>query len=58
MVIDGCSTMDMHRRAVEKGMMDFAKAALVQIAQGDTTTEEMFRTVPNDYLQSLQGASD
>ena len=53
MIIDGKSTMEMHRRAVDKGMMDFAKAALVQIANGDTTTEEMFRAVPNDYLQTL-----
>jgi type II secretory ATPase GspE/PulE/Tfp pilus assembly ATPase PilB-like protein len=53
MIIDGKSTMEMHRVALAKGMMDFSKAALLQIANGDTTTEEMFRAVPNEYLQSL-----
>jgi type II secretory ATPase GspE/PulE/Tfp pilus assembly ATPase PilB-like protein len=57
MIIDGDSAMDMHQRAVAKGMMDFAKSALVQIARGDTTTEEMFRTIPSDYLQTLHGGS-
>ncbi len=53
MIMHGRSSMEMHKRAVEKGMMDFGKSALLQIANGVTTTEEMFRVVPNDYLQSL-----
>jgi type II secretory ATPase GspE/PulE/Tfp pilus assembly ATPase PilB-like protein len=57
LIIDGSSAMEMHERAVEKGMMDFSRSALVQIARGDTTTEEMFRTIPADYLQSLHQSS-
>jgi type II secretory ATPase GspE/PulE/Tfp pilus assembly ATPase PilB-like protein len=57
MVIANRSTMEQHRRAVEKGMLDFGKAARLQIANGETTTEEMFRAVPNDYLQAMAESS-
>jgi type II secretory ATPase GspE/PulE/Tfp pilus assembly ATPase PilB-like protein len=51
MIIHGKSSMEIHRRSLEKGMMDFAQAAMLQIARGDTTMEEMFRIVPTEYLQ-------
>ncbi|MCA9169507.1 MAG: type II/IV secretion system protein [Planctomycetales bacterium] len=51
MIIHGKSTPELHRRALEKGMIDFAQAATLQIARGDTTMEEMFRAIPTDYLQ-------
>lgn len=53
MIINESSTEELHRRAVESGMMDFGKSALLKIANGDTTTEEMFRVIPNDYLRAF-----
>ncbi len=34
------------QKAIEEGMIDFRRAALVKVAQGLSTFDEMFRTVP------------
>ncbi|MCA9129187.1 MAG: type II/IV secretion system protein [Planctomycetales bacterium] len=39
-----------HKAAVEKGMIDFTKAALLKVAQGVTGVEEMSRVIPTVEL--------
>ncbi|MCC5829215.1 MAG: type II/IV secretion system protein [Phycisphaeraceae bacterium] len=37
--------------AVDQGMIEFRRAALLAVANGTTSTEEILRTVPFDYLE-------
>ena len=37
-------------KAMEEGMIEFRQAALLKVAQGQTTVEEVFRSVPTEYL--------
>jgi type II secretory ATPase GspE/PulE/Tfp pilus assembly ATPase PilB-like protein len=38
------------QKALEDGMIEFRQAALLKVAQGQTTVEEVFRAVPTEYL--------
>jgi hypothetical protein len=35
---------------VEEGMLQFRQSALLKVARGDTTTEEVFRVIPTESL--------
>jgi type II secretory ATPase GspE/PulE/Tfp pilus assembly ATPase PilB-like protein len=37
-------------KAVEEGTIEFRQAALLKVAKGETTVEEVFRVVPTEYL--------
>ena len=37
-------------KALEEGMIEFRQAALLKVARGDTSIEEVFRAVPSEYL--------
>ncbi len=37
-------------KAIEEGTIEFRQAALLKVAQGETTVEEVFRVVPTEYL--------
>jgi type II secretory ATPase GspE/PulE/Tfp pilus assembly ATPase PilB-like protein len=37
-------------KAIEDGTIEFRQAALLKVAQGETTVEEVFRVVPSEYL--------
>ncbi len=43
-------TQALRHKAIEEGMIEFRHAALLRVAQGDTTVEEVFRAVPSEYL--------
>jgi type II secretory ATPase GspE/PulE/Tfp pilus assembly ATPase PilB-like protein len=40
----------LRHKAIEEGMIEFRQAALLKVAQGQTTVEEVFRSVPSEYL--------
>ncbi len=42
----------LRRRAVQEGMIEFRHAALLKVAQGHTSIEEVFRVVPWEYLET------
>ena len=37
-------------QAIKDGMLEFRKAALLKVARGETSTEEVFRVIPTDEL--------
>jgi len=37
-------------KAIEEGMIEFRAAALLKVAQGETSIEEVFRAIPTEYL--------
>jgi type II secretory ATPase GspE/PulE/Tfp pilus assembly ATPase PilB-like protein len=41
---------EVRSRAVEEGMLQFRQSALLKVARGDTTTEEVFRVIPTESL--------
>ena len=47
MIIDGCSVREIHTRATVEGMLTLRQAALLKVAQGRTTMEEVRRVVPD-----------
>ena len=47
-IVDGASSVELAELAVEKGMIDFRRGALLRIAQGLTSVEEMARIVAID----------
>ncbi len=40
----------LRRKATEEGMIEFRQAALLKVAQGETSIEEVFRAIPTEYL--------
>lgn len=50
LISDGAPTRDIRQKAVNEGMLEFRQAALLKVAQGRTSTEEMFRVIPTDVL--------
>jgi general secretion pathway protein E len=40
----------LHAKAIEDGMIEFRQSALIKVAQGQTSIEEIFRTIPQEYL--------
>jgi type II secretory ATPase GspE/PulE/Tfp pilus assembly ATPase PilB-like protein len=43
-----------HQKAMEHGLISFRQSALLKVARGETTVEEVFRVVPSEYL-GLEG---
>ncbi|MGF1635097.1 MAG: GspE/PulE family protein [Phycisphaerae bacterium] len=50
MIADGLPARNIHERAVQEGMLEFRKAALLAVARGYTSTEEVTRVVPAEAL--------
>lgn len=41
---------DLQKQAIASGMIEFRRAAMLKIAQGVTSTEEVLRELPAEYL--------
>jgi type II secretory ATPase GspE/PulE/Tfp pilus assembly ATPase PilB-like protein len=50
LISDGAPTRDIRQKAVNEGLLEFRQAALLKVARGQTSTEEMFRVIPTDVL--------
>ncbi len=50
MVLAGRPTDDVQKQAIEQGMIEFRRAAMLKVAQGITSTEEVLRELPTEYL--------
>jgi type IV pilus assembly protein PilB len=49
-IADGGSTADIRNKAEEEGMLEFRQSALLKVARGETSTEEVFRVIPSEQL--------
>jgi type II secretory ATPase GspE/PulE/Tfp pilus assembly ATPase PilB-like protein len=45
------TTQAIRQKAIEEGMIEFRQSALVKIAKGLTSLEEVIRVMPSEYLQ-------
>ena len=50
MISDNAATRDIRAKAVEEHMMEFRQAALLKVALGSTSIEEVFRVIPSEHL--------
>ncbi len=49
-ISDGAPTSEIRAKAVEEGMLEFRQAALLKVARGQTSIEEVFRVIPPEHL--------
>ena len=50
LISDSRSTREIRQALVSEKMMEFRQSALVKVAQGVTSTEEVFRVIPSEHL--------
>ncbi|HMC11883.1 MAG TPA: GspE/PulE family protein [Pirellulaceae bacterium] len=50
MLLADCSADDVQQEAIKHGMVEFRRAAMLKVAQGITSTEEVLRELPAEYL--------
>jgi type II secretory ATPase GspE/PulE/Tfp pilus assembly ATPase PilB-like protein len=50
LIAEGRPTSEIRNAAVADNMMEFRQSALVKVAQGITSTEEIFRVIPSEHL--------
>ena len=50
LVAKGCSSEELKTFAVQQGMLEFRRSAMVKVAMGVTSTEEVLRELPTDQL--------
>jgi type II secretory ATPase GspE/PulE/Tfp pilus assembly ATPase PilB-like protein len=50
MIISRSPTHQIQQKAIEDGMVEFRRGALLHVARGVTSIEEVFRSLPSEYL--------
>lgn len=50
MIAEGRTARDIRDKAIASGMLEFRHSALLKVAQGLTSTEEVFRVIPTEVL--------
>jgi type II secretory ATPase GspE/PulE/Tfp pilus assembly ATPase PilB-like protein len=50
LISDRKTTQTIRQKAMEEGMIEFKQSALLKVARGQTSAEEVLRVVPTEYL--------
>jgi type II secretory ATPase GspE/PulE/Tfp pilus assembly ATPase PilB-like protein len=50
LIFEKRATQEIRHKAVQQGMIDLRRSALLKMAQGLTSTEEVVRTIPAEHL--------
>jgi type II secretory ATPase GspE/PulE/Tfp pilus assembly ATPase PilB-like protein len=50
MIAEGAPSVAIRDKAVENRMLRFRQSAMIQVARGLTSTEEVFRVIPSEHL--------
>jgi type II secretory ATPase GspE/PulE/Tfp pilus assembly ATPase PilB-like protein len=51
-LIDERATIQaIRQKAIDEGLIEFRESALVKVAKGQTSVEEVFRVMPSEYLE-------
>ncbi|OHB81649.1 MAG: ATPase [Planctomycetes bacterium RBG_16_64_12] len=50
LILEKRPVREIRKQAIQEGMLDLRRAALLKVAQGITSTEEVVRTIPAEYL--------
>ena len=57
MILKSMPLQQIRRQAVADGMMEFRQTALLKVAQGVTSVEQVFQAVPSEYLFAEDAAT-
>jgi type II secretory ATPase GspE/PulE/Tfp pilus assembly ATPase PilB-like protein len=50
MILDKAPAPALRRKAIEEGLMECRVSAILKVARGETSIEEVFRVIPTEYL--------
>ena len=50
LIAEGQPTRALRQAAVEDGLVELKKSALLKVARGETSAEEILRAIPSEYL--------
>lgn len=50
LIAHGAGSREIEAEAIREGMIEFRRSGMVKVAQGVTSTEELLRVVPSEYL--------
>jgi type II secretory ATPase GspE/PulE/Tfp pilus assembly ATPase PilB-like protein len=50
LISDNAPAREIRAKAIDEGMVEFRQGALLKVAQGQTSTEEVFRVIPSEHL--------
>lgn len=50
MILAKLPMQSVRQKSIEEGMIEFRQSALLKVARGDTSIEEVFRAIPTEYL--------
>jgi type II secretory ATPase GspE/PulE/Tfp pilus assembly ATPase PilB-like protein len=50
LIMERATSQTIRQKAIDEGMVEFRHSALLKVAQGQTTIEEVFRSIPTEYL--------
>jgi type II secretory ATPase GspE/PulE/Tfp pilus assembly ATPase PilB-like protein len=50
LIFEKQTTQAIRQKAIEEGLMEFKQSALLKVARGETSAEEVLRVVPTEYL--------
>lgn len=50
LISDNRSSREIRAKAIEEKMLEFRQSALLKVARGETSTEEVFRVIPTEHL--------
>ena len=50
LIADGRPTRELRQKAVQEGLLELRRAALLKVARGETNAEEVLRTIPAEDL--------
>jgi type II secretory ATPase GspE/PulE/Tfp pilus assembly ATPase PilB-like protein len=51
LIDERATTSAVRRKAVEEGLIEFRQSALIKLARGETSIEEVVRVLPTEYLE-------
>lgn len=56
LINDAADSATLRQKAIDEGMLDFRRSALLKVAQGTTSLEEVFRVIPFEFLRGQEQA--
>jgi type II secretory ATPase GspE/PulE/Tfp pilus assembly ATPase PilB-like protein len=54
LIDDRATTPVLRQKAIEEGLVEFRHSALLKVAQGETSIEEVVRVLPGEYLENAR----
>ena len=50
LIMQRASLQQIRQKSIEEGLIEFRRSALLNVARGETSIEEVFRAIPTEYL--------